>query len=143
MGIVTVKGDLTTVLPSELILYIVATPAPWSATHTGRSVVGVLWPVYFPGVDQARVDELGLGLPELVVDVRHQIGYVVTADGLGVGNSEVIVDREIMRGRQQGTILEPLDGRSALARPPLVLAFEHGVLQISSGMTHQSPPQKR
>ena len=37
VGIVTVKGDFLTVLPSMLILYIVATPVPWSETHTGGS----------------------------------------------------------------------------------------------------------
>ena len=72
-------------------------------------------------------------------DVRHQVVLRVDVAEVRV----ILVDRESMRGRQQGTLLEPLDGRSALARPPLVLAFEHGVLQISSGMTHQSAPQKR
>jgi hypothetical protein len=74
------------------------------------------------------------------VDGNRENGVVLVD---GDGNSEVLGDREIMRGRQQGTVLEPLDGRSALTRLPHVLAFEHGVLQISSGMTHQSPPQKR
>ncbi len=35
VGIVTVEGNFVTVLPSGLIMYIVATPVPWSETHTG------------------------------------------------------------------------------------------------------------
>ena len=140
MGIVTVKGDFVTVLPFPLIWYIVATPVPWSATHIGGYCPWFLWKVYVPGVDQARV----VTLRAIDVGCSTPGWYCgVIVDGIVVGNSEVLVDREIMRGRQQGTLLEPLDGRSALARLPLVLAFGHGVLQISSGMTHQSPPQKR
>ena len=33
------QGRLLTVLPSELIWYIVATPVPWSETHTGGSAL--------------------------------------------------------------------------------------------------------
>ena len=111
MGIVTVKGDFVTVLPFPLIWYIVATPVPWSATKIGRICPWVLWEVYVPGVDQVRVGD-SVRSP-WTFDTRCD--FKVTVDGIAVGNSDVLVDREVMRGRQQSTLLEPLDGRSARA----------------------------